>query len=69
MKKKAYYLIVYSDSGITYSSFLGGIYADPQATFSSKTVAQGFSKTFHKEGDMPLNPPPKKNNNASAHAT
>lgn len=50
MKKEVHYLIVYSDSDISYISFLGGKYADPQATFSSKTVSQGFSKTFHIEG-------------------
>lgn len=54
MKKEANYLIVYSDSGISYSCFLGGNYADSQATVSSKTVAKGFSKTFHKEGDILL---------------
>lgn len=48
MKKEAYYLIVYSDSDIRYNSFLGGNYADPQPTFSSKTVVQSFSKSFHK---------------------
>lgn len=57
MKEEAYYLIVYSSSGISYRSFLGGNYADPQATFSSKTAAQGFSKSFHKEGDIPLKKP------------
>lgn len=50
MKEEAYYLIVYSDSGMSYSSFLGGNYADPRATFSSKTVAQGFPKPSIKKG-------------------